>query len=115
MVTHQHRDHNRIELCAQKLDCRIITSEEVFDGGRHNYFNVNGGVSHTAEACNEKHDPKKYVGYIITFDSVKIYASGDTPRTRQMERFAELEIDYAILAATANTTWGRRRRPIAPG
>jgi len=37
------------------------------------------------------------VGFIITLDGVKIYACGDTSKTKQMERFADLDIDYAIL------------------
>jgi L-ascorbate metabolism protein UlaG (beta-lactamase superfamily) len=48
----------------------------------------------TAE--NRNHDPKKCVGYIITLDGIKVYASGDTSKTMQMETFAALELDYAL-------------------
>jgi rhodanese-related sulfurtransferase len=30
LVTHQHGDHNQVQLCAQKPDCRIITNAEAF-------------------------------------------------------------------------------------
>jgi L-ascorbate metabolism protein UlaG (beta-lactamase superfamily) len=49
------------------------------------------------EAANVNHDPKKCVGYIITLDGVKIYASGDTSMTEQMKTFADMKLDYAIL------------------
>ena len=32
----------------------------------------------------------------ITLNGVKIYASGDTSKTKQMETFAALELDYAL-------------------
>ena len=96
LVTHQHKDHNQIQLCAQKEDCTIITNEEALADGKHNNFDINGIVIHSVEASNKNHDPKKCVGYIISFDGVKIYAAGDTSKTQQMEKFSELEIDYAL-------------------
>ena len=96
LVTHQHSDHNKIKLCAQKPDCRIITNEEALANEKHNNFDIDGILIQAVEAANKNHDPKKCVGYIITLDGVKIYASGDTSKTKQMESFAELELDYAL-------------------
>jgi L-ascorbate metabolism protein UlaG (beta-lactamase superfamily) len=96
LVTHQHRDHNQIKRCAQKPDCRIITNAEAFAGGVHNSFDVDGIHIQAVEAMNKRHDPKECVGYFITLDGVKIYASGDTSLTKQMETFAALELDYAF-------------------
>ncbi|MCL1808558.1 MAG: MBL fold metallo-hydrolase [Clostridiales bacterium] len=96
LVTHQHSDHNRIDLCAKKPDCRIITNEEALAGGKHNSFDIDGILVQAVEAKNKNHDPKLCVGYIITLDGVKIYASGDTSLTKQMETFAGLELDYAL-------------------
>ena len=42
LVTHQHGDHNQVQLCAQKPDCRIITNAEALAGGKHNTLEVNG-------------------------------------------------------------------------
>jgi L-ascorbate metabolism protein UlaG (beta-lactamase superfamily) len=96
LVTHQHRDHNQINRCAQKPDCRIITNEEALTGGRHNSFDIGGIFIQAVEAANKNHDPKECVGYIITIDGVKTYASGDTSKTTQMETFAALALDYAL-------------------
>jgi L-ascorbate metabolism protein UlaG (beta-lactamase superfamily) len=96
LVTHQHTDHNRINRCAKKPGCRIITNAEALDGGEHNSFDVDGIGVLAVEAANKNHDPKKCVGFIITLDGVKIYASGDTSRTKQMETFEAMGIDYAL-------------------
>ena len=97
LVTHQHGDHNKIKKCPQKSDCRIITNKEALAGGRHNNFEFNGVEIQAVEAKNLMHSPKKCVGYIIMVDNIKIYASGDTSKTKQMDTFAVMKLDYAIL------------------
>jgi len=96
LVTHQHRDHNRTELCAQKPDCRIISNEEALADGVHQRFSFDGIAIEAVEAYNRMHDPKKSVGYILTLDGVTLYASGDTSKTAQMETFAARALDYAL-------------------
>ena len=96
LVTHQHTDHNKIKRCAQKPDCRIITNVEALEGGHHNSFDLDGISIQAVEASNKKHDPKECVGYIITLDGIKIYFSGDTSKTKQMETFAALKLGYAL-------------------
>ena len=108
LVTHQHRDHNQIKRCAKTLDCRIITNEEALAGGKHNAFDLNGIMVQAVEASNKNHDPKQCVGYIITIDGVKIYASGDTSKTKQMETFAALELDYALFPGDGLYNMGPR-------
>jgi len=96
LVTHQHTDHNKVDRCARKPDCRVITNEEALAGGTHNSFDLGWARIQAVEAMNKRHDPAQCVGYIITIDGVKIYAAGDTSKTGQMETFAELELDYAL-------------------
>ena len=96
LVTHQHRDHNQVKRCAKKQSCRIISNVEALEGGRHNSFDVDGAIIQAVVAANKRHDPKECVGYIVTIDGIKLYASGDTSRTEQMESFAEMGIDYAL-------------------
>lgn len=97
LVSHQHWDHNQVNLCAKKPDCRIISNFEALEGGRHNSFELDGIQVQAVKAYNQNHDVNECVGFIITIDGVKIYASGDTSKTDQMADFAELELDYAIL------------------
>jgi len=97
LVTHQHNDHNQVEMCAKKPSCKIITNEKALFNDRYNEFDIGGVHIQAVEASNINHNPKHCVGYIVMLDGVKIYASGDTSKTKQMETFAELELDYAIL------------------
>lgn len=96
LVTHQHRDHNQVNKCAKKPNCQIISNVEALKDGVHNSFDMDGTLIQAVEASNKKHDPKECVGYIITIDGVKLYASGDTSKTEQMNEFAKLELDYAL-------------------
>lgn len=97
LVTHQHSDHNQVQLCAKKPGCKIISNVEALAGGKHNAFDVDGIHIQAVEAHNKNHDPAQCVGYIITLDGVKIYASGDTSQTVEMKTFAAMNLDYAIL------------------
>jgi L-ascorbate metabolism protein UlaG (beta-lactamase superfamily) len=97
LVTHQHGDHNQVQICAKKPSCRIISNEEALKDGKHQSFDLEGISLAAVEAKNLNHNPKQCVVFIIGFDGLKIYASGDTSKTKQMESFAGLALDYAIL------------------
>lgn len=97
IVTHQHRDHNQIQLVHQKPNCVVITNKEALEGGVHNSFDIEGIKIEAVEAYNENHKVEECVGYILSFEGIKIYCSGDTSRTKQMETFSKLSLDYAIL------------------
>ena len=97
LVTHQHTDHNRVELVTQNPGCEIITNKEALAGKQHHSFDSHGVHIQSVEAKNIFHNPKKCVGYILTVDGVRIYAAGDTSTTEQMKDFAAMNLDYALL------------------
>ena len=97
LVSHQHGDHNQIELITQNPDCTVITNAEALAGGKHNTFDIGNVVIEAVEACNVNHDPKECVGFIITVDGVQIYIAADTSKTKTMESFAVRKLDYAFL------------------
>ena len=94
LVTHQHDDHNQIDLITQKPGCKIISNEEALLGGKHQTITSGDIVIEAVEANNKNHDPTQCVGYIVTVDGIKIYFSGDTSKTKSMESFAKKKIDY---------------------
>jgi L-ascorbate metabolism protein UlaG (beta-lactamase superfamily) len=106
LVTHGHGDHNQIKLVTRKPDCRVITHEDALASGKYNSFDVNGISIEAVEAKNLMHNPKHCVGYILTFDGLKIYCSGDTSKTEQMSGFATREIDYAIFCGDGKFNMG---------
>lgn len=97
LVTHQHGDHNRIDIVAKKQTCKIIQNNDVLIGGVYQKFNIYGVSVTAVEAYNKNHDPFKCVGYIVETDGKKIYFAGDTSATVQMKEFGEIKIDYALL------------------
>jgi L-ascorbate metabolism protein UlaG (beta-lactamase superfamily) len=106
LVTHQHRDHNQVQICARKQSYRVITNNEALAEGTHKSFDVGGIIIKAVEAKNLMHNPKRCVGYIINLDGVGIYASGDTSKTKQMETFASLGLDYAIFPGDGKFNMG---------
>jgi len=97
LSSHAHGDHNKFELCAKKSDCIIITQDEALADGVHNKFDFDGILVEAVEAYNKNHKVSECVGFIITIDGIKLYASGDTSKTEQMKDFAQMELDYAVL------------------
>jgi L-ascorbate metabolism protein UlaG (beta-lactamase superfamily) len=106
LVTHDHGDHNQVQLVSQKSDCRLITHEDALSGGKHNCFDVDGIAIEAVEAKNFMHSPKHCVGYILSFDGLKIYCSGDTSKTAQMSEFAARGLDYAIFCGDGKFNMG---------
>jgi len=100
LVTHQHQDHNQIDLITQKPDCTVISNVEALEGGKHNSFEIKGVSIEAVEAgYNGGHTPEDSVGFIITVDGIKNYFCGDTSKTPQMATFAARQLDYAFLCA----------------
>jgi len=100
LVTHQHQDHNQIDLITQKPDCTVITNVEALEGGKHNTFEIKGVSIEAVEAgYNAGHTPEDSVGFIIIVDGIKSYFCGDTSKTPQMSTFAARQLDYAFLCA----------------
>jgi L-ascorbate metabolism protein UlaG (beta-lactamase superfamily) len=106
LITHQHDDHNRIKLITQNPGCTVISEKEALAGGSHNHFSVSGIEIQAVTAKNLMHNPKKCVGYLLTIDGIKIYASGDTSKTDEMRGFSDLHLDYAILCGDGKFNMG---------
>jgi len=97
LVSHQHGDHNQVNLIASKsADCVLITEREAIRDGSHQLFDLGFAQVEAVYAGNKNHDPAQCVGYLITVDGVVIYASCDTSMTEQMADLASRKIDYAL-------------------
>lgn len=97
LVTHGHHDHNAVELPAKKADCRIITNAEALIDGAYQRFSVKDVEVEAVPAYNDHHDAAECVGYLLRFDGLCVYASGDTSTTDWMKKSAPgIKIDYAF-------------------
>ena len=99
LISHQHDDHNKLNLITQKPGCVVISNVEALAGGKHNSFSHFGIDIEAVEASNKNHQPDQCVGFIVTVDGVKAYFSCDTSRTEQMAGFASRGLDYAFLCS----------------
>lgn len=100
LVTHDHFDHNALERVSNRTsDCKIITQREAIRHGKHQKFAFDFALVESVEAgYNALHSVHDCVGYVVTLtDGIRLYFSGDTSRTRQMEKMADMGIDYAFL------------------
>jgi len=70
LVTHQHGDHNQVQLVAKKDDCVIIQNYDGLIEGKYQSFTLKG---------------------------IKIYAAGDTSMTTEMPLLKEKNLDFALL------------------
>jgi L-ascorbate metabolism protein UlaG (beta-lactamase superfamily) len=97
LVTHQHRDHNQINLVTKKMNYTIIQNQDVLQGGQYKNLTVNNVAIQAVPAYNSNHDRRESVGYILTFDGIKLYAAGDTSTTKEMTEYHKLNLDYVLL------------------
>jgi L-ascorbate metabolism protein UlaG (beta-lactamase superfamily) len=98
LVTHQHRDHNQIELVAKKKDCLVISNQEALKNGKYQNFSIKGIQIDAVPAYNKNHKREESVGYVLSLDRIKIYASGDTSTTEEMKTLLPgYHLDYAVL------------------
>lgn len=97
LITHQHGDHNQIQLPGKKNTCVIIQNGDALQNDVYKSFDINGIHIQGVPAYNSNHDRKKCVGYMLTFNGLKIYAAGDTSTTKEMKEYSSMDIDYALM------------------
>ncbi len=99
LQTHGHYDHSALDKVSVRNEgCVVITQKEALAGGVHQSFDLIDVHIEAVEAGNNaNHSLANCVGYVLTFsDGVKLYVSGDTSKTAQMEELASEQIDYAF-------------------
>lgn len=97
LVTHQHPDHNKIDLPTKKDNCIIWQNFDALIDGEYKTMSFDNVSVEAVQAYNENHSIEECVGYIVTIDGVSMYFAGDTSMTKQMSSFAERKLDYAFL------------------
>lgn len=97
LVTHQHGDHNQIKLAAKKPVCTIMQNQDALKDGTYQSFSIRDVHVQAVPAYNRNHDRRECVGYMISFDGLKLYATGDTSTTEEMKSYAAMKLDYVLL------------------
>lgn len=97
LVTHQHGDHNQLQLPARGKSCTVIQNQDALKAGEYKSFDIKGVRIQAVPAYNKNHDRNQSVGYMLELDGIKVYAFGDTSTTDEMKDYSSLKIDYALL------------------
>jgi len=97
-VTHEHGDHNQVDKMPHAKGCEVIRARDVHPAADV-YLSVNshGVKAQAVQAYNKNHPKDDCVGFVLEFDGIKFYGSGDTSKTDDMEsgKLASMDIDYA--------------------
>jgi len=97
LVTHSHKDHTSVDKVKKKESSSIITYKEALKDGQYQIFDISGIKIQSVPAYNKNHPKDQCVGYVITFDGIKLYHAGDTSRINEMKELANMNITYALL------------------
>lgn len=97
LITHEHGDHNKVELVPGNDSAQIIRSKEFITDTGYKTFDIFDIHIEPVEAYNKNHKKDECVGLVITSNGKKIYVAGDTSTTDQMSKLADYNIDYAFL------------------
>lgn len=98
LVTHDHFDHNKIELVPQKSDCTIITNDNARESeDEYNTYEINDLTIEAVPAYNSHHPRDFGVGYILSFDGRQVYITGDTGNIEEAKQLAAREIDLVFV------------------
>lgn len=97
LVTHEHSDHNEISRVIRRTGCRVIRAANALISGVYQTI-VIGNVTITGVmASNSYHPVNACVGFVVSFDGVKLYHAGDTGLLAEMANLATENITYALL------------------
>ena len=99
LITHGHSDHNQISKVTQKSNCIVISNEQALVKCEYKTFAYNGFKIEVVAAYNGRHPKDKCVGYILGFDGLTMYISGDTSKIDEMQALTNRNIDYAFFCA----------------
>jgi L-ascorbate metabolism protein UlaG (beta-lactamase superfamily) len=97
LITHEHSDHNAIDLITMKDRTIVIRARDALQNGVYQSFDEYGINVQAVPAYNKNHKKEECVGYLLTIDGVKIYHAGDTDFIPEMNDLRKEKIDYAML------------------
>lgn len=97
LITHEHYDHNAINLVPLSERTIIIRSKDALIDGMYEDFEYYGVKISATPACNQNHPVSECVGYLLELEGKKIYIAGDTSYVPYMKELGQMNIDYAFL------------------
>ena len=81
LVTHEHYDHNQVDLVHLKADGKIYRAADFLKDGTYGSMTVCGVEIRSVEAYNQNHPKDQCVGFLMKVDGKLLYLAGDTSET----------------------------------
>ena len=97
LITHQHSDHNQLNLVRRKAACTVITNVEAIQNNSYKSFTVGNVRIDAVAAYNVNHPKSASVGFVLEFNGIRLYHAGDTGLISEMADLAGRNITYALL------------------
>ena len=108
LVTHEHYDHNQVDLVHLKPGGRICRAADCLKDGKYRSWTECGVKIRSVAACNQNHPKDQCVGFLMEVDGRLLYLAGDTSETEEMTTELSKEpIDYAFLPMDGIYNMGR--------
>ena len=96
LVTHNHDDHNHVDLVTLNANGTVLKSDDMLKDGTYQTKDINSIKIEAVPAENANHKRSESVGYIITVDGITVYHAGDTSKIDDMTKLADRNLDYAL-------------------
>lgn len=97
LITHEHDDHNAIQLIKDVSKATVIRSSDALKDGKYESFQIKDIKVESVAAYNQNHKKEECVGYVLEFDGIKLYHAGDTSKIDEMKGLTAKNLDYALL------------------
>jgi L-ascorbate metabolism protein UlaG (beta-lactamase superfamily) len=98
LISHEHPDHNAINLVTQNKDCVVLRVKQTINqkDNSYNTFEYYGVKIEPVPASNKNHPLNSTNGFVLTFDGISVYHASDTSKIEQMRALKAKNIDYAF-------------------
>ena len=96
LVTHSHEEHLPRKDLQRKKDCVEITNKEALVDDEFKTFKIKDITIEAVPVEGRCHPAGFGVGYLITFDGITVFESGDLSYIKDFSHLTSRSIDYAF-------------------
>jgi L-ascorbate metabolism protein UlaG (beta-lactamase superfamily) len=99
LISHEHSEHNELYRVIQKPGCQVIRASNAIQSGEYQTFTI-GNIKIRAVPAYDYtwHPILTGVGFIVEFDSIKVYHAGASTKIPEMADLASQNITYALFS-----------------
>ena len=97
LVSHEHYDHTATDKMPHSDSCKVYRAADFLQDRIYKHVTHLDIECQSVKACNVNHPESECVGFLLSFDGITVYASGDTSETDHMGTIVrDAHPDYAL-------------------